>query len=155
MLEIFIQQKPDESANIVEIYSEYDDVFQLNEFGIVRALIESIGAQQTFRAIQKTTVPWTLTYYRLLPEEAITDDDIDGLRKIFDNPESSKWPYSMSFLQKYENKKPTFVLDLIKSLLEQPKSSELAPKIIENIVFRRVDHEFHLILQLFKGEVGV
>lgn len=155
LLEIFIQQKPDESANIVEIYSEYDDVFQLNEFGIVRALIESIGAQQTFRAIQKTTVPWTLTYYRLLPEEAITDDDIDGLRKIFDNPESSKWPYSMSFLQKYENKKPTFVLDLIKSLLEQPKSSELAPKIIENIVFRRVDHEFHLILQLFKGEVGL
>lgn len=105
-LHAMAESVPELFPDIVSRYMDYDDSFEVDPHFIVTNLFKTQSSEDVFLLLNSKEYRWKKlwlsTYFALLPEESITDNDADLLIEHISNTPSNKLRCWLDYLDKYK-----------------------------------------------------
>ncbi|WP_318451462.1 DNA replication protein [Photobacterium leiognathi] len=105
-LRAMAESVPELFPDIVSRYMDYDDSFEVDPHFIVTNLFKTQSSEDVFLLLNSKEYRWKKlwlsTYFALLPEESITDNDADLLIEHISNTPSNELRGWLGYLDKYK-----------------------------------------------------
>lgn len=105
-LRAIAESAPELFPNIVSSYMDYDDSFKVSPHDILIELFKTQSSEDVFLLLNSKEYRWKKlwlsTYFSLLPEESIVDNDANLLIEHISNTPSNELVYRLDYLNKYK-----------------------------------------------------
>ena len=113
-------------ADIISIYLDYDDIFELNPHTIISNLFKILTVDDVWKLINSKAYRWKKSwcslFFSLIPEEHISEVDVESLLTHLNNTPSNELTNLEDFLSKYHLIDKDIFTKVVKILVN--KSSE-------------------------------
>lgn len=115
-------------AAIISSYIEYDDVFEINPHSIITNLFKLLPSNEVWRLINlkdyRWKKLWISTYFAMLPEDSVTQEEAESLLKHLNNTPSNGLRNQLDFLTKYQNIDDNIYSKAIRILVTRSKEDK-------------------------------
>ncbi|MCC5878305.1 MAG: DNA replication protein [Idiomarina sp.] len=105
-LRAMAESVPEIFPDIISIYMDYDDSFEVNPHSIVIDLFKTQSSEDVFLLLNSKEYRWKKlwlsTYFALLPEDSIADNDANLLIEHISNTPSNELRGWLDYLDKYK-----------------------------------------------------
>ncbi|MHC5733000.1 MAG: hypothetical protein ACYTXY_55000, partial [Nostoc sp.] len=87
-------------ADVVKDYISFGNPLKINDSRLINHLIKILGIQKTYEVLNQSSYSlkrkWLFDFYRLLPQEMITNEHIVQLYSLYRESEASEIPDDLS-----------------------------------------------------------
>ncbi|MBN3949107.1 MAG: hypothetical protein HWQ38_22610 [Nostoc sp. NMS7] len=109
-------------ADVVKDYISFGNPLKINDSRLINHLIKILGIQKTYEVLNQSYYSlkrkWLFDFYRLLPQEMITNEHIVQLYSLYRESEASEIPDDLSFVLKYHVFDENVLLKIVEILVE-------------------------------------
>lgn len=109
-------------ADVVKDYISFGNPLKINDSRLINHLIKILGIQKTYEVLNQSSYSlkrkWLFDFYRLLPQEMITNEHIVQLYNLYRESEASEIPDDLSFVLKYHVFDENVLLKIVEILVE-------------------------------------
>lgn len=127
-LQVLAKVTPKTFSDVISSYVEYDDVFEINPHSIIINLFKLLPSKEVWQLINSKDYRrkklWFSTYFALLPEESVTQGEVESLIEHMNNTSSNELSSWLDFLNKYQRVDRDIYTKVVRILLNQSKSDE-------------------------------
>ncbi len=116
---------PDAFLDCVSIYQEYDEILGIHPRSIISDLFNLTSSEEVWEIINakdyKSKKLWLSMYFALLPEEAVTQEQVISLINHVSNTPSNELAGWLDFLDKYQNIDSEIYSKVVRILVDKSK----------------------------------
>ncbi|OEC82459.1 DNA replication protein [Photobacterium damselae subsp. damselae] len=139
-LRAMAESVPEIFPDIISEYIDYDDFFEVTPYGIVTELFKTQSRESVFFVLNSKEYRWKKlwlsTYFSLLPEESIVDNDVNLLIEHINKAQSNELVYGLDYLNKYKRIDDAIYCKVVRILTDKSTEDANYAGLLEHLFSR-------------------
>lgn len=127
-LKAIAENHHDQIKEIVSIYFDYDDIFNIHPGSLIFNLFRTLRSSEVWELIDRKSYRWKKNwrsfYFSMLPEDDINEDETHSLLTHLNETPSNELPAWLDFLSKYQVIDKEIYVKVVRLLVEKSEEDK-------------------------------